>query len=48
MKHVVIDGRVYRVVNIEAGETRDAARHISAQRPIGATQAAELRKAVSR
>lgn len=29
----IIDGRVYRVVYIEAADTKEAARHISAQPP---------------
>jgi hypothetical protein len=47
MQHHVIDGRIYRVIELPAEDTREAAKHVSAQRPIGFTQAAEIRKAVA-
>jgi hypothetical protein len=35
-QHRVIDGRVYRVVQIEAADTREASRHVSSKRPCSA------------
>lgn len=46
--HYVIDGRVYRIVNLEAADTRAARNHISSERPISATTAKEIRQAVSK
>ena len=48
MQHRVIDGRIYRIVTVEAADTRALSQHTMAQRPIGATQAREIREAVSR
>lgn len=39
MQHHVIDGRIYRVVQLEAADTRAASKHISAQRPMPFTEA---------
>jgi hypothetical protein len=38
MQHT-IDGRTYRVVNLEAADTREAAKHISAEEPTPYTEA---------
>lgn len=35
-QHVVIGGRIYRKVEIEAADTRESSKHVSAQRPISA------------
>jgi hypothetical protein len=43
VKHIVIEGRIYRVLDIEAADTREARNHISSQRPIGYTTARESR-----
>lgn len=43
--HIVIKGTIYRIVQLEAGDTREASKHVSAQRPIGFTTAAEFRRA---
>lgn len=48
MKHFVIDGRIFRVVTVEAADTKEASRHVSAQRPVSQAEAAEIRKRVSR
>lgn len=34
--HVVIDGRIYRKVSIEAADIRESAKHVMAQRPCSA------------
>jgi hypothetical protein len=46
--HYVIDGRVYRIVNLEAADTRAARNHISSERPISHTTAKEIRQAVAK
>lgn len=46
--HYVIAGRIYRVVQVEAADTRAALNHISSRSPLGATTAREIREAVSR
>ena len=45
--HYVIDGRIYRIVSLEAADTRAARNHISSERPISATTAKEIREAVT-
>lgn len=47
MHHFVIEGRIYRVVGLEAADTRQVRDHISSQRPIGFTTGKEIREAVS-
>jgi hypothetical protein len=43
VQHIVIAGRIYRIVTVEAGDAHQAREHISAQRPIGYTTALEIR-----
>lgn len=33
MKHRVIEGRIYRELQLEAADTAEARRHVSAERP---------------
>lgn len=36
--HRVIEGKVYREVSLEASDTREAAQHISAERPMSCAE----------
>ena len=45
MQHRVIDGRIYRVLSIEAADTREASQHISAEQPEPLTREARIRRA---
>jgi hypothetical protein len=46
--HRCIDGRMYREVSLQASDTKEAARHVSAERPISARRAREIREEVER
>jgi hypothetical protein len=47
-QHRVINGRVYRVVQIEAADTLEAARHVSAKKPQSAYAQRVARREVKR
>ena len=43
-QHRVIQGRVYRVVQVDAADTREAAQHVMAERPTAERDRRELRE----
>jgi len=46
MHHRVINGRIYRDVTLEAADTRESSRHISAQRPLSFAEQRAFRRMV--
>jgi len=45
MQHRVIQGREYKVVQVEAADTREASQHVMAQPPISAREQQAVREA---
>ena len=43
-QHRIIDGRVLRVVTLEAADTREASQHIMTERPISAREQRAIRE----
>ena len=46
MKHRIIDGRIMRVVTLEAADTRENSKHIMNERPISGREQQAVREAV--
>jgi hypothetical protein len=46
VEHRIIDGRIMRVVTLEAADTRESSQHIMAERPISAREQQAVREAV--
>jgi hypothetical protein len=46
MQHRIVNGRILRILTVEAADVHCARRHISAQRPISAAEQRAIRRRV--